>query len=94
MTEIVDGVPRVNGDLTYQAQIYVPRDRGVHVLGPGQKPPTVCIRGPSRVDRGDAEEDGEKLLKAFKKGGIGEVRKLRSVLNNEAGRGGWGVDRR
>merc|ERR1712154_177532 len=36
--EIVDGVQRVNGDKTYQAQIYVPRPGSMHSLNPGQKP--------------------------------------------------------
>lgn len=87
-TEVVAGVPRVNGDLTWQAQIYVPRGGLTH--RPGQKPVTLCIRGPSRHDKGDAESDGDKLLQAYKEGGVKEVRKVRSVLNNEAGRGGWG----
>merc|ERR1712186_187589 len=61
-TEVVDGVPRVNGDLTWQAQIYVPRSGVTH--RPGQKPVTLCIRGPSRANKQDAESDGEKLLQA------------------------------
>mmetsp|Transcript_45125 Transcript_45125/g.104335 ORF Transcript_45125/g.104335 Transcript_45125/m.104335 type:complete len:203 (+) Transcript_45125:40-648(+) len=89
VTEIVDGVPRVNGDLTWQAQIYVPRP-GV-VYRPGQKPVTLCIRGPSRPSKEDAQDDARKLEGAFKDGGIKEVRRLRSVLNNDAGRGGWGM---
>lgn len=92
--EIVEGAPKMNGDPTYQAQIYVPRDRGVHVLTAGQKPPTVCIRGPSRLDRSDAESDGEKLLKTFRKSGIAEVRKLRSILSDEACLGRFGGDRK
>mmetsp|Transcript_80693 Transcript_80693/g.248869 ORF Transcript_80693/g.248869 Transcript_80693/m.248869 type:complete len:195 (+) Transcript_80693:102-686(+) len=89
VTEIVDGVPRVNGDLTWQAQIYVPRP-GV-VYRPGQKPVKLCIRGPSRPSKEDAQDDAKKLESAFKDGGIKEVRRLRSILNNDAGRGGWGM---
>lgn len=79
----------MNGDLTWQAQVYVPRQGIVH--RPGQKTVTVCIRGPSRPSKEEAEKDTRKLEKAFKDGGAKEVRKLRSVLNNEAGRGGWGT---
>jgi len=89
VTEIVDGVPRVNGDLTWQAQIYVPRPGVVH--RPGQKPVTVCIRGPSRPSKKDAEDDAKRLENAYSDGGIKEVRKLRSHLNSDAGRGGWGM---
>lgn len=88
-TEIVDGVPRSNGDLTWQAQIYVPR-AGV-AYRPGQKPIMLCVRGPSRPSKEDVEDDARKLEAAFKEGGISKVRKIRSVLNNEAGRGGWGM---
>lgn len=89
---MVDGVPRVNGDLTWQAQIYVPRQGCVHTLNPGQKPPTVCIRGPSRPSRHEADEDARKLESAYKDGGVKEVRRTRSVLNNDAGRGAWGSE--
>mmetsp|Transcript_73077 Transcript_73077/g.144916 ORF Transcript_73077/g.144916 Transcript_73077/m.144916 type:complete len:222 (+) Transcript_73077:58-723(+) len=87
--EIVEGVPRVNGDPTWQAQIYVPR-QGVS-FRPSQKPVTLCIRGPSRPCKEDVEDDGRKLEAAFKEGGISRVRKVRSILNNDAGRGGWGM---
>jgi len=87
-SEVVDGVPRANGDVTWQAQIYVPRPGVVH--RPGQKPVFICIRGPSRPDRRDAEEDESKFMSAFREGGVREVRKVRSGLNSDAGRGGWG----
>jgi len=83
----VGGVTRANGDPTWQAQVYVPRSGIVH--RPGQKPVTLCIRGPSRPAKEEAENDADKLLRAFKDGGTQEVRKVRSVLNNDAGRGGW-----
>lgn len=86
--EIVDGVTRVTGDKTYQAQIYVPRVGAVHSLNPGQKPPTVCIRGPSRVDKHIAEDDGQKFKTAFEEGGIQELRRVRATLT---GRGGCDV---
>lgn len=84
----MDGVTRANGDKTYQAQIYVPRPGSMHSLNPGQKPPTVCIRGPSRHDLASAEEDGTKMKQAFLEGGIAELRKTRAGLT---GRGGTDV---
>lgn len=85
----MSGVPRVNGDVTWQAQIYVPRPGVAH--RPGQKPVTLCIRGPSRPEKVDAEDDARRLESAWKDGGIQSVRKARSILNNDAGRGGWGL---
>lgn len=54
----------------------------------GQKPQTVCIRGPSRVERSIAEDDAEKLKSAFLEGGIQKVRVVRAALT---GRGGYDV---
>lgn len=78
---------RVNGDLTWQAVVYTPRPQSLH--RPGQRSVSLCIRGPSRHAKEDSESDGKKLMKAWERGGITEVRKVRCVLNDEAGRGGW-----
>mmetsp|Transcript_72740 Transcript_72740/g.168583 ORF Transcript_72740/g.168583 Transcript_72740/m.168583 type:complete len:302 (-) Transcript_72740:232-1137(-) len=86
--EIADGVTRVTGDVTYQVQMHIPRQGGAQRLREGQKPPTVCIRGPSRVDRSTAEDDAHKLKSAFLEGGIQKVRKVRAALT---GRGGYDV---
>lgn len=86
--EITDGVTRVTGDVTYQVQMYVPREGGAQKLRDGQKPQTVCIRGPSRVDKTTAEEDAQRLKKAFLEGGIQKVRKVRAALT---GRGGYDI---
>lgn len=80
VAEIVDGVARANGDLTWQAQIHVPR--------PGLTHRTFLIRGPSRPDKQDAESDLEKLEKAYKSGGVKDVRKVQSTLNVDARRQG------
>jgi len=77
----------VNGDVTWQAQIYVPRG-GVEYR-PGQKPVMLCIRGPSRTNKDDVQDDMKKMEEAYKEGGIPKLRKVRSTLNNAAGRGGW-----
>jgi len=84
--EIADGVTRVTGDVTYQVQMYIPREGAVHRQRDGQKQPTVCIRGPSRVDKPTVEDDAHRLKKAYLTGGIAEVRKVRAALT---GRGGY-----
>lgn len=83
--EIVDGVKRVNGDASFQVQVYIPREGTRHMLKPGQKVPKVCIRGPSRGSRDVAEEDARRLRAAFHDGGVTELRKVRAALT---GRGG------
>lgn len=87
-TEVVKGVPRTNGDATWQAQVYVPRPGAHH--NPGGKVATLCVRGPSRADENDAIQDTKKLVEAYREGGVQAARKMRTTLNDEAGRGGWG----
>lgn len=82
--EIIDGIKRTNGDLTYQAQLNVPKD-GIGKVPSGRKAQTVCIRGPSRVERQGAEEDARALKDAFLEGGVQQVRKLRATLTGRAG---------
>lgn len=89
--EITHGVTRVTGEVTYQVQIHVPREGSVHLAREGQKVPTVCIRGPSRVDKGMAEDDAERMKAAYLEGGIQKVRKVRASLT---GRGGYDLAHR
>jgi len=84
--EIASGVTRVTGEVTYQVEMNIPREGRVHASQEGGKVPTVCIRGPSRVDRGMAEEDARKMKAAHLEGGIKQVRKVRAALT---GRGGY-----
>jgi len=84
--EIASGVTRVTGEVTYQVEMHIPREGRVHASQEGGRVPTVCIRGPSRVDRGMAEEDARKMKTAHLDGGIKQVRKVRASLT---GRGGY-----
>eukprot|EP00927_Polykrikos_kofoidii_P001220 TRINITY_DN10443_c0_g1_i2.p1 TRINITY_DN10443_c0_g1~~TRINITY_DN10443_c0_g1_i2.p1 ORF type:complete len:358 (-),score=43.33 TRINITY_DN10443_c0_g1_i2:219-1292(-) len=86
VVEIVDGITRVSGEKTYQAQAYAPRP-GVSFqsVGSANKMPTVCIRGPSRVDKMTAEDDAAKMKQGYHDGGIVQLRRVRASLT---GRGG------
>jgi len=77
--EIVDGVPK-EGDPTWRAEVNLPRPaRGQFT---DSKPSFITIRGPSRVEKRDADEDGHKLVDAAKDGGMEACRKQQKLLNN------------
>uniref|UniRef100_A0A7S0FZM2 Uncharacterized protein n=1 Tax=Pyrodinium bahamense TaxID=73915 RepID=A0A7S0FZM2_9DINO len=80
--EIVDGVTKLNGSLSWRAEVYLPRPVQADRLG--GRPGTINIRGPSRLDRKDAERDGERLKEAAIEGGAPATRSLQRKLNTEA----------
>lgn len=62
---------RNNGAKLWQAEIVVlrPRQARDSFRRPGMKLPTVVIRGPSRQEVKDAEEDGEELSRVAEQAG-------------------------
>jgi len=81
---VVEAGKRHSGDKLYQAEIYLAMggDRGGS-LGPnsGGRPRTMCIRGPGRVDKQQAQDDADKLEKASQEG-IKAVREAARVMKN------------
>uniref|UniRef100_A0A7S1FCL9 Uncharacterized protein n=1 Tax=Noctiluca scintillans TaxID=2966 RepID=A0A7S1FCL9_NOCSC len=74
VVEVVASTKRANGDCASQAVIHVP--------GVGGRLRT--LRGPPRVVKGDAENDGEEMRKAFVAGGLEKLRKLQMTMRGEA----------
>jgi len=44
----------------------------------------ITIRGPSRMEKKQAKEDGEKMMEAANEGGMSAVRAAQRGLNNQA----------
>lgn len=65
------------GDPTWQAELYVPQG-GAQALNHAGRLRTMCIRGPSRADKDQAERDAKLLQDAAMSGG---PQKARTVAN-------------
>jgi len=78
--EIVAGVTKLNGDTSWRAELAIPRANNWSAARAG----TINIRGPSRMDKKDAESDGEKMVDAAKEGGMHAARVMQRKLNGEA----------
>jgi len=76
--EIVDGVPK-DGSATWRAEVQLPREAKGRFAG--MPPGFLTIRGPSRVNKDDAMDDGEKLIEAAREHGTDGCRKLQKQLN-------------
>lgn len=70
-------MPRASGDLTWRAEITIPREGGSGLLG---KRGTTQVRGPSRVNKDVVQEDIDQLVDGYKKGGNNEMRKVQREL--------------
>merc|ERR1719367_509143 len=80
--EVAEAGKRHSGDQLYQAEIYMSLGPGAGgSLGPGTggRQRTMCIRGPCRVDRVQAQDDAEKLEHASKNG-IKAVREAAAIM--------------
>mmetsp|Transcript_71999 Transcript_71999/g.185715 ORF Transcript_71999/g.185715 Transcript_71999/m.185715 type:complete len:229 (+) Transcript_71999:132-818(+) len=70
--EVVESKTRQStGERTYRAEILMPQGEG---FGPAGRVRTMCIRGPSRVDREKAEDDAQELTKAAQGGDFKQVK--------------------
>mmetsp|Transcript_30152 Transcript_30152/g.82872 ORF Transcript_30152/g.82872 Transcript_30152/m.82872 type:complete len:210 (-) Transcript_30152:127-756(-) len=79
IAEVVPAAPKPGGELTsWQAELQAPRPGAVH--RPEQKAMKVIIRGPIRVSKERAKEDLDKLVDAYKKGGLAAARKLQGEM--------------
>eukprot|EP00747_Dinoflagellata_sp_TGD_P167758 gnl/TRDRNA2_/TRDRNA2_192804_c0_seq1.p1 gnl/TRDRNA2_/TRDRNA2_192804_c0~~gnl/TRDRNA2_/TRDRNA2_192804_c0_seq1.p1 ORF type:complete len:144 (-),score=6.52 gnl/TRDRNA2_/TRDRNA2_192804_c0_seq1:102-533(-) len=80
--EISDGIPRSNGDKTFRAEILIPRpdDPSRPQFKSGG---VITLRGPSRVNERDAEDDGDALLKAASEKGMGALRQLQKKMKGD-----------
>lgn len=58
---MVEAGSRHNGDALYQAEIYMSLGAST-----GGRQRTMCIRGPCRVDKSQAQEDADQLEAASK----------------------------
>ena len=67
---VARGVPRKNGDATWQATVHVPRWTGREL----------AVRAPSRVTAAEARDDGHALRDAFVEGGYDACRELQTQL--------------
>ncbi|CAE7559905.1 unnamed protein product [Symbiodinium natans] len=81
--EVVAGKPRPStGEQTWRAEIMMPQvglgDKS-GAYNYGGKVRTMCIRGPHRVDKQQAEEDAIKLEDAAKDG---DTRKVKAIAND------------
>lgn len=81
--EVVAGKPRPStGEPTWRAEIMMPQVGLTERTGGnsyGGKVRTMCIRGPHRVDKSQAEEDAEKLGAAAKDG---DTRAVKAIAND------------
>lgn len=76
--EVVESKPRQStGEMTYRAEILMPQGGGYNYSG---KVRTMCIRGPSRVDRGQAQADADKLENAALGGDAKEVKAVAATM--------------
>jgi len=81
---VAEAGKRHSGDQLFQAEIYLSMGAGAGgALGPGTggKERTMCIRGPGRVDREQAQDDADKLERAAKDG-VKAVREAAKVMKN------------
>mmetsp|Transcript_2706 Transcript_2706/g.6143 ORF Transcript_2706/g.6143 Transcript_2706/m.6143 type:complete len:159 (-) Transcript_2706:201-677(-) len=72
--KVVDARTRHSGEPTFQAEVYL----GLDAAAAGRQR-TMCIRGPCRVDRGQAQEDADKMEEAAKDG-IKAVREMAAKM--------------
>mmetsp|Transcript_1162 Transcript_1162/g.1630 ORF Transcript_1162/g.1630 Transcript_1162/m.1630 type:complete len:142 (-) Transcript_1162:152-577(-) len=77
--EIVDGAPK-SGESTWRAEVSLPRPAAGRFKD--MKESFIIIRGPSRVSKKDAEEDGDKLVDSASKRGMDGCRKMQRELNS------------
>lgn len=70
---VVEGKPQNDGKSTFQSEIMVPQGGMNH----GGKTRSMCIRGPSRTSREQAEADGKRLNDAAREG----AKECRAVAN-------------
>jgi len=82
--EVVESKPRQStGEPTYRAEILVPQSQGYNYAG---KVRTMCIRGPSRVDKEQAHRDAERLEKAAESG---DAKKVKAEANQMVRNGNY-----
>uniref|UniRef100_A0A7S1FCF3 Uncharacterized protein n=1 Tax=Noctiluca scintillans TaxID=2966 RepID=A0A7S1FCF3_NOCSC len=83
IAEVVDGAPRPStGEPTWRTEILMPQGSGGYNYA--GKVRTMCIRGPTRVDKEQAKRDAERLQKAADGGDAKTVK----AAANEMLRGG------
>merc|ERR1712012_673122 len=75
--EVVEGKPRHNGDVTFQAEVLLTLT--TTSMGTAGRPRTMCIRGPVRPDKDQAHKDCDELESAGKDG-VKAVRDLAAVM--------------
>mmetsp|Transcript_52167 Transcript_52167/g.149529 ORF Transcript_52167/g.149529 Transcript_52167/m.149529 type:complete len:146 (-) Transcript_52167:202-639(-) len=88
--EVVEAMGSPDGD-TWRAEMHIPRPSSNQY----QKAGFMTVRGPKRSLKSEAEDDGEKMQSANKKGGMAGCRKMQVELNKGRLRasGGPGRDR-
>mmetsp|Transcript_13467 Transcript_13467/g.22176 ORF Transcript_13467/g.22176 Transcript_13467/m.22176 type:complete len:152 (+) Transcript_13467:70-525(+) len=80
--EIAEGVPK-NGNPTWRAEVNIPRSSPGHYVDRSDlKERVITVRGPSRVSKNDAEDDGDKMVEAAKKDGMNGCRKIQRELSS------------
>eukprot|EP00434_Breviolum_minutum_P007398 symbB.v1.2.006529.t1/scaffold389.1/size214891/4 len=72
--KVVDARTRHSGEQTYQAEIYL----GLDAASAGRQR-TMCVRGPCRVDKSQAQEDADKMEDATRDG-IKAVREIAATI--------------
>jgi len=73
--QVAEAGTRHNGDMKYQAEIYMAQP-GIGTAGRAR---TMCVRGPIRADKNQAERDADQLQVASAKG-LREVRDLAAEM--------------
>jgi len=81
--EIEDGAVKANGSKTWRALIHCPRPQRGERAAMDLPQGTICIRGPSRLTKQEADSDGEQLERVAASGDMRALRDLQQKLTRE-----------